>query len=116
MAEEALSHTQMVDMSLEPYRAIKERLSATPGEDITFKKLEFQGGNAFRFHAGALLDLHGPGSKNFPEKHQYAFLFLRGQTKNGKTDWWVEELKFPYTPSTAAEPTAPVDDGHGHSH
>jgi hypothetical protein len=107
---------RMLDRDLAPFRAIKSRLTAAKGEEIHFEKVERHDSEGFDSHAAALLELHGPGSKDFPETEQHALVVMKGSCRNGKMEWWVEGLRFPYTPSTYTAPVKPVDDGHGHAH
>jgi hypothetical protein len=95
---------------------IKRRLDAAPGEEVHFDKLEAHGLDGLTLYATALLELHGPGSKEFPEKEQHAMLLLKGMNTGKKTEWWIEDAKFPYEPASSVHQQKPVDDGHGHNH
>ena len=48
----------------------------------------------------ALFEVKGPGSKEFPEKKQYALAVFKGRPKGRQYEWWVESVKFPYKPQT----------------
>jgi Domain of unknown function (DUF4190) len=66
-------------------------------------------------YALAVYEIHGPATKAFPEKQQYALAILKGRPKGKQQyEWWVEELRFPYTPKTYVAPVTLPDDGHGH--
>ncbi len=64
----------------------------------------------------ALFEVHGPGSKEFPEKEQFALAILKGLREGKQYEWWVEDIRFPYKPRTYVAPTKAPDDGHGHAH
>src|SRR6185437_14991511 len=66
-----------------PTLKIKERLSSDPGEDIHFVKIETTGAEDLATYAAALIELHGPGTKKFPEKEQFAMLLLKGVSDKG---------------------------------
>jgi len=95
---------------------IKRRIDSAPGEDIHFVKLESHGVDGLTLYATALYELHGPGSKEFPEKEQHAMVVLKGVTHGKKTEWWIEDAKFPYEPASYVHQQKPPDDGHGHAH
>ena len=109
--------------SADPYKdragallQIKERLQGK-GESIRFARIETKVVNGLTVYANALLDLDGPGSKEFPEKEQFALLQMIKGPKAGKFDWVIEEVKFPYTPASAIATVKHADDdGHGHGH
>jgi hypothetical protein len=106
----------MPDEQLGPIRAIKDRLAGGPDEEIVFEKIEGHGVDGMTPYASALFELHGPGSKGFPEKQQYALFFVKGMTTKGKTHWWIENSKFPYELSTFVPVTKSAEGGHGHAH
>jgi hypothetical protein len=95
---------------------IKDRLKGE-GETIRFSKIETKAVDGLSVYANVLLELDGPGSKEFPEKEQFALLQLFKAPDGGPDDWVVQDLKFPYTPaSVLARIEKKTDDGHGHSH
>ena len=102
--------------------SLKKRLQSSKEEHVNFVKIEGVGddeGNGIEIpiYAAALYEVHGPGSKEFPEKQQYAMAILKGRLKGRQYEWWVEDVRFPYTPKSYEPPAAkPVDDGHGHPH
>jgi hypothetical protein len=97
-------------------KKIQDRLASGPKEDIHFVKLEDHGVEGLATYALALLELHGPGSKEYPEKEEFALLVLKSQNKGGKVEWWLDSTQYPYVPSSYAPAAKPVDDGHGHAH
>jgi uncharacterized membrane protein (DUF485 family) len=102
--------------------SLKKRLQSSKEEHVNFVKIEGVGddeGNGIEIpiYAAALYEVHGPGSKEFPEKLQYAMAILKGRLKGKQYEWWVEDVRFPYTPKSYEPPAPkPVDDGHGHPH
>lgn len=100
---------------------IRRRLTAAPGEDIHFVKIESTGidegrGLELGVYSLAVFELEGPGSKEFPEKEQFAAAFLKARTTGKHYEWWVDTYLFPYQPSSFVPVEKPVDDGHGHAH
>ena len=91
---------------------IKDRLKGQ-GEEIHYSKIESKAIDGLTTYANALIELDGPGSKEFPEKEQFVLVEM---VKGGDgDDWVVKDVKFPYTPaSVAATVVKKVDDGHGH--
>ena len=95
---------------------IKERLKGK-GEEIRFARIETKVINGLTTYANALIELDGPGSKEFPEKEQFALLQMIKGPQAGQFDWQIEEIKFPYTPASAVATVKHADDdGHGHGH
>jgi hypothetical protein len=100
-----------------PFRHLKKRMDSTEDQDIHFVKIESEGTEGLTIVALALFEIHGTPTKDFPDEKQYALAVMKGTKEGGKGyEWWVDELRFPYRPSTAAIPEKPVDDGHGHAH
>ncbi len=40
---------------------------------------------------------------------------LKGAVKGRHYEWYVENLVYPYKPSTYQATAKPIDDGHGHA-
>ena len=101
--------------------ALNKRLKSSKDEHIEFERIESVGvddraGTEMPVYALAVYAIHGPGTKEFPEKTQYALAVLKGRQKDKQYEWWVEDLKFPYTPKSYEPPVTLPDDGHGHAH
>ena len=95
---------------------IKDRLKGQ-GEEIHYSKIETRAVDGLTTYANALIELDGPGSKDFPEKEQFALFEMVKGGDAGRLDWVVKDVKFPYTPaSVAATVVKKDDDGHGHGH
>jgi hypothetical protein len=110
-----------LDMKVGPLFRIRRRLDAAKGEEIRFVKIERTGlddtrGLEMPVYALAIFELEGPGSKEFPEKHEFAAALMKARTKDRQTEWWVEEMIYPYKLSSFQPVEKPVDDGHGHAH
>lgn len=90
----------MPDENLASIRAVRDRLASDPAEAITFEGLKGHGVDGLNIYASALFKLQGPGTKDHPEKEQYALFFFKGATVKGRTQWWVENTRFPYTPAS----------------
>jgi len=96
-----------------PLKLLRARL-AIPTETLHFEKIEGSTVDGLTASVGALFKVEGPGNSQFPEKEQYALLIVKSKT-DALHDWWLDQVHFPYKPSTYVPP-APADDGHGHSH
>lgn len=110
-------NAMMFDQSHESLRKVKDLLSE-PGSEIHFEKLESHGIDGLGIYAGALFEIHTPKAEKAEERNRFALAFMKAMSMpSGRYEWWVEELKFPYKPSSFVAPeTKPPDDGHGHSH
>jgi hypothetical protein len=101
--------------------ALRKRLRSSKDQHVEFVRIEAVGedegqGGEIPIYAFALYEVHGPGSTDFPDKQQYALAILKGRLKGKQYDWWVDDVKFPYTPQTYVPAAKAVDDGHGHAH
>jgi hypothetical protein len=117
--KEFKEHSDPRGMETSAYATIekmKRRVDASPDEDVHFVKLEGHGVEGLVQFATALFELHGPGNKEFPEKEQHALLLIKGTTVGKKTEWFIEDVKYPYQPSTYVHQEKKVDDGHVHTH
>ena len=99
---------------------LRDRLASSPHETVSFVAIEDVGEDpnprSFQIYALGLYEVEGPGSKDFPEKHQYALAMLKAKPKGRSYEWWSDGMKFPYVPKSYVAPSKPVDDGHGHAH
>jgi hypothetical protein len=110
-----------LDMKMGPLFKVRRRLDAAKGEEIHFLKIERAGTDDSRgvempVYALAIFELDGPGSKEFPDKQEFAAALIKARTKDRKYEWWVEETIFPYKLSSFVPAEKPVGDEHGHSH
>jgi hypothetical protein len=112
----------LVDQKYGQLLALKRRLQASKNEHIEFVRIEGMGDDeshgspTIPLYAFALYEVHGPGNKEFPEQQQYALAILKATITGKKYEWWLEDVRFPYTPKSYVAATKPVDDGHGHAH
>ena len=112
----------IIDTKYGSLLALNKRLKASKDEHVEFVALESVGeddsrGTELPVFALAVYEVSGPGNKDFPEKRQYALAILKGKLKNKQYEWWVDEVRFPYTPkSFVPAAKGPPDDGHGHAH
>jgi len=107
----------MYEMKHGPLRNLKKRLDSSKDQEIHFVRLENEARDGLTLVALALFEVHGPESKDFPQKEEYALATLKGTSEDGKGyEWWVDDFQYPYKPATATLPEKPVDDGHGHAH
>ncbi len=109
------------DQKLGQLSKLRSRLTAAPGEDIHFVKIESTGvddghGLEIGIYALAVFEIDGPATKDFPETQQFAAALLKARTRGKQYEWWVENFIFPYQPSSFIPVEKPVDDGHGHAH
>jgi Domain of unknown function (DUF4190) len=111
----------MMEQKYSGLLALNKRLKTSKEEHVEFERIESVGvddraGTEMPVYALAVYAVHGPGTKEFPEKTQHALAVLKGRQKDKQYEWWVEELRFPYTPKSYEPPVAVPDDGHGHAH
>jgi hypothetical protein len=111
----------MMEQKTAPMQSLRKRLDASKDDTFHFVDIETQGpdegqGRELGYFATALFEVEGPGSKDFPQKQQYALAIFKGRMKGRHYDWWVEDVRFPYQPRSFRAPAKPVDDGHGHAH
>lgn len=113
--QKAVKDPSMLSVHTSVFDHLRGRLKTSKEEQIRFSKIEMTGSEGLEVFAAALLELTGPGSKDYPDKKQFALLLLKGKPERGKIDWYVQKLDYPYTPASyKPEPKGPPDDGHGH--
>jgi hypothetical protein len=106
--------TMMFEMRNAGVKNLKKRLDQSKDQDLHFVKLEMQSSDGTNLYAAALLEVHGPVTPEFPAEEEYALAVLKGKSEGRKHEWWVDELRYPYNPSSYVMPEPPIDDGHGH--
>jgi Domain of unknown function (DUF4190) len=117
MSEAQRKDAAVMEMKNAGIRNLKRRLDSSKDQEIHFVRLEKEGVDGLTSIAVALFELHGPPTKDFPAKEEYAMVLLKGTSQRGKGyEWWAEEVSYPYKPQTADLPEKTVDDGHGHAH
>ncbi|MGO9599736.1 MAG: DUF4190 domain-containing protein [Isosphaeraceae bacterium] len=106
-----------IEMKLTPIRSLKKRLDSSKEQEIHFVKLEKEGTEKLTYIALALFEIDGPETKEFPQKEEFALVRLHGSSEGGKGfEWWVDDVSYPYKPSSATIPEKSGGDGHGHVH
>jgi hypothetical protein len=110
-------NASMFEMKHEAHRKLKKVL-ATPNADVHFEKIETHGVDGLNYFAGALFEIHTPSAEKPTEREQFVLAVMKAAPgATGRYEWWVEDLKFPYKPSSFVAPEPEhKDDGHGHSH
>jgi hypothetical protein len=111
----------MVDQSTAALQLLRKRLASSKDQTFHFVDIENQGvdeghGRELGYFATALFEVEGPGSKEFPDKTQYALAIFKGRSQGRHFEWWVEDVRFPYQRRSFTAPEKAVDDGHGHAH
>jgi len=109
----------MAEQRSGPLLKLRKRLAASNDETMHFVDIESQGieethGDTITYYALALFEVEGPGTKDFPEKQQFALAIFKGSSKGRHYEWWVDDIRFPYQPKSFVVSKKPVDDGHGH--
>jgi len=108
--------TAMMEMKNAPIKALKKRLEGKD-QELHFVGIENEGNEGLTHVALALYEVHGPATKEHPEAEEYALAVMKGAAGESGFEWWIDEVRYPYKPSTAGLPAAkPADDGHGHAH
>jgi hypothetical protein len=115
MSKAKREDTGMLEMRNASIKNLKRRLEQKD-QELHFVRLEAEGGEGLTHFALALYDVHGPASKEFPQREEHALAVMKGvPSETNGMDWWIEEVRYPYKPSSAVVPEGkPVDDGHGH--
>lgn len=98
------------------YTQIMNRLASGGDQHVEFVQIENVAMEGATPAALAQFKIHGPTSKEFPEEEQIIGVVLKSLNDGSDDPWWVEEVYFPYKPSTYVPAAKPVDDGHGHAH
>jgi len=111
----------MVEQRFGQLLALRRRLQSSNDQHVKFVRIEAVGedegrGNEIPIFALAVFEVDGPATKDFPEQKQHALAILKARRAGRQYDWWVDDVKFPYTPKTYTPPTKAPDDGHGHAH
>ncbi|MDR3621841.1 MAG: DUF4190 domain-containing protein [Paludisphaera borealis] len=107
----------MTEMKHAPLKALADRLKSSPEQKISFLKVETQSEDGDMLPVVlAVFEIDGPTVKEH-EGRELALAVLKGMIPEGSKayEWWVEDLRYPYKPSTYVIPDKPVDDGHGHA-
>ncbi|MFO0953883.1 MAG: DUF4190 domain-containing protein [Isosphaeraceae bacterium] len=109
-----LTENRMIEMQLAPFRDLKTAVDS-PGAECHYAKIESSADDGRYRYAAALYEVHAPSRPNPQEKEAFALAVLKGmKTESGAYEWWVEDVKFPYKPSTFVRAEKAPDDGHGH--
>jgi hypothetical protein len=106
----------MAEMRNGPYTRIMSRLASGGDQHVEFVRIENVGAIEDKPFAMALFKIHGPKSKEFPAEEEFIGVVLKSLNDGSESPWWVDEVQFPYKPSTYAPAAKAVDDGHGHAH
>lgn len=112
----------MVEQKMGQMLALQKRLASSAEQKIHYVRIESLGEDdnhgQLLAYALALYELEGPAPKGHPEQeHQYVLAILKGRQKGRQYDWWVEDIRYPYTPQSYVTQAPLVDDdGHGHAH
>jgi hypothetical protein len=110
----------MMETKMGEMLGLQKRLASSSDQKVQFVSIEAVGEDSthgeLQVYALALYKVDGPASKQFPNEHQYALAILKARPKGRQYDWWVEDIKFPYKPSTYVAPEKPVGDDHEHDH
>jgi hypothetical protein len=113
---------KMMEQKIGSMIALNNRLKSTKDQEVDFLTIEGLGVDdrsvgEMPVYALAIYKVHGPPTKEFPEKEQYVLAMLKGRSKGKQQyDWWVDEVRFPYKPQSYEPPIPTTDDGHGHAH
>ena len=102
--------------SLSPLSTLMKRLNSSPQQQIHLARIESVGPDGLDVAAGAMFDLDGPPSPEFPKGEEFALIVLKAQVSGGRYAWRMDDIIYPYTPDSYTPKPTKVDDGHGHNH
>jgi hypothetical protein len=102
-------------MRYDAYKKVLDRMT-TPGQAARVDALEGKGVDGVTPFGTVRLRLTGPAQQGKWETEEFALILIRGAAEHGRTEWYVEELRYPYQPSSYAPQPKPIDDGHDHGH
>src|SRR5207249_8613055 len=102
-------------MRFEASQKVLDRLAA-PGQTVRVDAIEQQGVEGVTPSAAVRLLLTGPAGPGRAAPGEFALLLLHADPSRRRPEWYVEDLRYPYQPSSYAPQPKPVDDGHGHAH
>ena len=108
------SQPEMIASYMSGVMAIFDRLRV-PDTHLEFKGIEAIGYDRLTPVAGALLEIHGPETKDQPAE-QYALVELKAEVNGPKRHWYMNEVYFPYKPRSFQVKSSPTGEGHGHAH
>ncbi|RUL89004.1 DUF4190 domain-containing protein [Tautonia sociabilis] len=112
---EANSQQQMMeggDPRLIGLRSMAERLASSSEQHIYVDGIEAKGFEGITPFAYIRLGLDGPESEKYPAL-QYALIKVEATKHDGRREWFVQDLTFPYTSGSRANV---VESAHGHDH
>lgn len=116
--DEALSQIQDMpagapeDPRLASIQVILEHLKTSGSPHIHVAGVERRGMDGTTPVAHVRLAIEGAEGKDHAAE-QYALIEIRAGTIDGRRDWWVEQLQFPYEAGSQAQV---VESAHGHEH
>jgi hypothetical protein len=114
--KEGMTHgMEEFDMRYEAYQKVLNRMM-TPGQAVRTDAIEGQGVDGVTPFASVRLRLTGPARQGSWAQEEFALLLMRAADEHGRREWYVEDLHYPYQPSSYSPVPKPVDDGHGHGH
>ncbi len=96
------------------------RKALTPKDaHLDFVSIEAQGVDTERidrlgYYAAVLYEVENFDSRYAPRGGPYALVLFKGTQKGGHYGWYVDNIQYPYTPSTFRMSGKSIDDGHGH--
>jgi hypothetical protein len=102
-----------LDMRIGPLKLLKRRLDQKD-QDFRFLRIETEAEEGLTPLALGLFEVHGPETKDFPQKEEYALVIMKGASTENGYEWWADDVRYPYQPNTAVLQEKPADDGHGH--
>lgn len=106
----------MLEMKQGAYTRLMNRVASGGDQHVEFVRIEKVDMVEDTPYAVALFKIHGPTSKEFPDEEQYIGAILKSQNDGSASPWWVDEIHFPYQPSSFVPAAKAADDGHGHAH
>lgn len=100
------------DSRLGAFRTMSSRVASSDQQHVHVDAIESKGYSGITPYANVRVVLDGPGTEIFPAL-QFALIQVEGAYIDGKREWYVKDVVFPYEAGTRS---SVVESAHGHDH
>lgn len=111
-SEANLQDPMGADARLSTLHTLDDRLATSDDQHIHVDEVESRGFNGVTPFANIRVMVDGPASDTFPAE-QFALLRMEAADHEGRRQWYVSDLVYPYEPESRAQV---VESAHGHDH